>query len=62
MEGKEPKEDLSDLFVANHVNNVEAKGARIQVKKGIIRGRNKDRSWAAELLHCAFHRFRDDVH
>ena len=62
VEGKEPKEDHSDLFVVNHVNNVEAKGARIHVKRGIIRGRNKDRSWPAELLHCAFHRFRDDVH
>ena len=62
VEGKEPKEDHSDLFVVNHFNNVEAKRARTNVKRGIIRGRNKHRSWAAELLYRAFHRFRDDVH
>ena len=47
VEGKEPKEDHSDLFVVNHVNNVVAKRAgrgRIQVKRGIIRVRNRDRS------------------
>ena len=47
VEGKEPKEDHSDLFVVNNVHNVEAeraRGGRIQVKRSIIRGRNKDRS------------------